>query len=110
MSSVCDVSVSVCTFFKIHSVFFVSLLIILFCLLLHAPGLPLLQTRQNLIFLCGALIAAYQKQTYLCCIILYKDQNMSCHKEDITANGRTLCHFSRSIKMAFKIPHACFLH
>lgn len=42
----------------------------------------------NLIFRCGTLITANQKQTSLCCIRVYKVQNMSCQKEDIIANGR----------------------
>lgn len=71
---------------------------------------PSISDLSNLIFLCGALITAYQKRTYPCWTILYKVKNMSCHKVGMIANGRTSCHHSRSIKMAFKIPHPRFLH
>lgn len=67
---------------------------------------PSISYLSNVIFLCGALITTYQKQTYPRCIILYKLQNMSCHKADMMDNGRTLCHFSRGIKMALNTTSA----
>lgn len=73
-----------------------------------SPSYPSISDLSNLIFLCGTLITAYQKQTYPCHITLYKLQNMSWHKAGIMANGRTLCHFSRGIKMAFNTTSAFF--